>query len=118
MAEVLTVIGLLSAAIGGVERATKIIEGIRGAPRAIAKLDSELKVISELLYQIQKRTFCSSSQDFITQLRTTLAGCEDVASEVETLLKPYAKPGRSTWRRITWTFKEKKIADLEKEMAR
>jgi hypothetical protein len=127
MADPFSIIGVLAVAMNGIERATKFIEGISGAPRAIERLESELKAIGQLLHQVH--TFVhdihvadSSAQDsFIPHLQTALANCRNVASDVETLLRPYVKAtadaGRSTWRRFVWSFKEQKTAGLEKDMA-
>ncbi|KAE8454150.1 hypothetical protein EG329_005075 [Mollisiaceae sp. DMI_Dod_QoI] len=127
MPDPLSIIGVLAVAMDGIERARKFTEAISGAPQAIAKLDNELKAISQLLRQVysfvhQIHAADSSAQDsFIPHLQTALANCSNVASEVETLLRPYVKstrdPKRSTWRRIAWTFKEQKTTGLEKDMA-
>src|SRR5271163_4080690 len=98
MADPFSIIGVLAVAMNGIERATKFIDGISGAPRAIGRLDSELKAISQLLHQVN--TFVhhihaadSSAQDsFIPHLQAALANCRNVASDVETLLRPYVKP--------------------------
>ena len=127
MADPFAIIGVLAVAMNGIERTIKFIEGISGAPRAIERLESELKAISQLLHQVH--TFVhdihvadSSAQDsFIPHLQAALANCRNVASDVETLLRPCVKAtadaGRSTWRRLVWSFKEQKMAGLEKDMA-
>jgi N-terminal domain on NACHT_NTPase and P-loop NTPases len=127
MADPFSIIGVLAVAMDGIERATKFIEGISGAPRAIAKLDSELKAISQLLRQVQSFIHqihvadSSVQESFIPHLQTALVNCRNVALDIESLLRPYVKPTedprRSTWRRIVWTLKEQKTAGLEKDMA-
>jgi hypothetical protein len=126
MADPLSIIGGTATAIHSIDRAIKFVNGISGAPRAIATLDGDLKAISQLLVQVnpfvyQIHAIDSSAQDsFIPHLQVALTNCGLVALDVETLLRPYVKPttdpARSTWRRLRWTVNEKKTAGLEKDM--
>jgi hypothetical protein len=125
MADPCSIIGVVAVAVHDIHRALRFVEGIQDAPQAIARLTSELAVISQLLQQldafIRKHAMDGSlNETFVSHLRHALANSEGVARDVNALLRPYVKPTgdlqQSLWKRFAWTFREQKLAGLQKDM--
>jgi hypothetical protein len=108
------VVGLVGAILHGSKRLFEFIDGLRGAPKDIATLSTDLKAFYEVLGVLK------GMQDELTRnnslcdwLHTPLENCLDIFDEFTVTLHTYTQTTRDgsrkirRWKNIAWAFREK-----------
>lgn len=110
------VVGLLTSILHGSKRMSEFIDRLRGAPKDIATLSTDLKAFYEVLGLLMGMQAELVRNDSLCDwLRTPLENCLDVFEEFTVTLHTYTQATRGgtvkvrTWRGIKWAFKEKEI---------
>jgi hypothetical protein len=95
---------------------SKLIDGVRGAPKDIATLSADLKAFYEVLGVLTAmQDEFSRNQALCSWLQTPLENCLDVFEEFIVTLHMYTHLTRDgtrkvrTWKGIVWAFKEKEV---------
>jgi len=117
---------LVLSALQAAQQTKAFIEGIRGAPRAVNALLSDLAALSNVLGTLENflknenQSRSPNKARIVVVLQSPLNNCmkslNDIKREIEPFVKPLSGTNTSKWKAFIWTFREKDIIALQRAL--
>jgi hypothetical protein len=121
------IISTTALALHTAHRTKDFIDGIQGAPRAVANLSRDLNALYIVLQVLHDhltnlaKTQSRDHVDFIALLQGPLTNCVAVCDDVASTLRPFIKANGAVkttrWRGLKWIYREKEIVVLRDVLA-
>ncbi|MCJ1243308.1 hypothetical protein MMC30_000505 [Trapelia coarctata] len=120
------VFALVMSALQAAQQTKAFIDGIRGAPRAVHALSSDLAALSNVLGTLEN--FLQNINNgrnpnqarLVGILQSPLNNCmkslHDIKGEIEPFVKPLSGISTSKWKAFVWTFREKDVIALQRSL--
>ena len=130
MADPLTITGGVFGLVMSVYQAAQVtkafIDGIRGAPRAVLALSSDLAALANVLGTLENflqninRGRNPNQDRLVAILQSPLNNCmkslSDIRRDIEPFVKPLSGTGTSKWKAFVWTFRERDVMALQRTL--
>lgn len=126
MPDPISIIGLITAAASTVDKTQRFVGSIRAAPTVVSSLRADLDAIKIPLQDLSKLSEDTQAFEvetlnkFARSLEPAVSSCQRTVTEIDALLRPYVRTDataqRSTWKRMSFTFKEHKVLRLRDQL--